>query len=152
MDNVIDDIAKLIEATQEEYDKEYRSPILNIVTTVKDKAGDRYKRQSKDTEKVTVVKYYTVKPKEYFANRQYNEHYGTTYQRYTYVVKPRNFYTIQEIEQFLRHIEKLAGRTMEDDEKTLMLRHITNGRRYELTCLIDRTREFKEQTMWQDNK
>ena len=154
MDNVIDNIAKLIEDTQREYDREYKEKRLNIVTnkmTIREyKDGDRCKGQDQDTEKVTVVKYYTVKPKEYFANRHYDEHYGTTYQRYTYTVKPRNFYTEQQLMTFLAYIDRLAGRTLEDDEKTLMLRHITSGRRYELTCLIDRTKEFKDQTMWQD--
>lgn len=154
MDNVIDNITKLIEDTQREYDKEYKEKRLNIVTskmTIKDtKDGDDCEGQGRERKEVTVMKYYTVKPKEYYADRQYNEHYGTTYQRYTYTVKPRNFYTEQQIMTFLQYIDRLAGRTLEDDEKTLMLRYITNGKPYELMCVIDRTKELQGQTMWED--
>lgn len=148
--NIIDDITKLIEETQKGYEEEYKTDRLNIVTRqmrVKDDKGDDKGMTHKE---VTVVKYYTVKPKEYYTERQYKEHHGQTYQRYTYTVRPRVFYTVQEIETFLRYIDKIAGRTLEDDEKTLMLRHITNKRPYELVCVIDRTKELANQTMWRD--
>lgn len=154
MDNVIDNIAKLIEDTQREYDREYKEKRLNIVTnkmTIREyKDGDDREGQRPARKEVTVMKYYTVKPKEYYTDRHYDEHYGTTYQRYTYTVKPRNFYTEQQLMTFLAYIDRLAGRTLEDDEKTLMLRYITNGKPYELMCVIDRTKELANQTMWQD--
>lgn len=142
------DIEEVFNKTQREYDKEYKTEQLNIVTTTMDKTGD--KCDGHDT--VTVTKYYTVKPKEYYTDRQYDEHYGRTMWRTTQVIKPRDFYNRHELEMFIRYINKIAGRTLEDDEMTLLLRHITNGRQYELTCVLDITDECERATVWEDKK
>ena len=159
----MDDFIRDIEGIQQEYDKEYLTKRLNIVTTVKDVIDDDSDGQSRVTTKdddcdgrnrktkqVTVVKYYTVKPKEYFTDRHYPEHTGVTYQKYVKDIPPRKFYHMDELRAYIKLLNKWAGRTLEEDELRLLLRHITNGRHYELVCLVDVTDQLKEETMWRD--
>ena len=161
----MDDFIKDIDGIQQEYDSEYRTKRLNIVTTVMDVAGDICDGRSRVTTKdddcdgqspkpkqVTVVKYYTVKPKEYFTDRHYAEHHGTTYQKYIKDIPPRKFYSESELRAYIGLLNKWAGRTLEDDELTLLLRHITNGRHYQLVCLVDVTEDLKRETVWKDIK
>lgn len=144
----MDNIERVIAETQERYNKEYKTPELNIVTTEKYKTGDDCDLHNR----MTVMKYYTVKPREYYENRHSERHYGEVYSRASYTVMPRKFYSEAQVWAFLKHIERRAGRTLEDAEKMLMLRTITKGRRYELTCVINRTKEFERETMYKDYK
>lgn len=148
----MDDIESIIRGAQKKYDREYRTPILNIVTSEKCKAGDECDGRNKKREGVTVMKYYTVRPKEYFTNGRYEEHKGKVYQQYVRVIPPRKFYNETQVYNYARYINKIAGRTLESDEMNLLLKTISRGRQYQLTCLIDRTEEFKGQTMWRDIK
>lgn len=144
----MEDFIKDITGIQQEYDKEYLTERLNVVTTVKDAMDD-----NRDGLKpVTIVKYYTVKPKEYYIERHYQEHQGATYQRYIKDIPPRKFYTESDLRVYIRLLNKWAGRTLEDDELTLLLRHITNGRHYQLVCLVDITEDLKRETVWEDIK
>lgn len=161
MKDFIKDIGEL----QQEYDREYLTKRLNVVTTAKDVVGDACDGQSRVTTKgddcdgqdpkpkpVTVVKYYTVRPKEYFTDRHYAEHKGTTYQKYVKDIPPRKFYSESELRAYIKLLNKWAGRTLERDELTLLLRHITNGRHYQLVCLVDVTKQLKRETVWEDIK
>ena len=148
----MDDIQRIIERTQAEYNREYLTPILNIVASEIDETSDRCDGRNRKPKKVTVMKYYTVRPKEYFTNERYKEHKGKTYQRYVRTLQPRKFYTATEVYDYAKYINKIAGRTLENDEMNLLLKTISRGRQYQLTCLIDRTEEFKGQTMWRDIK
>ena len=161
----MDDFIRDIESIQQEYDREYLAKRLNIVTTVKDviddtcdgqsrvtTKGDDCDGQSPKTKQVTVVKYYTVRPKEYFTDRHYDNYNGTTYQKYVKDIPPRKFYSESELRAYITLLNRWAGRTLEDDELTLLLRHITNGRHYQLVCLMDVTRQLADETMWRDIK
>ena len=128
--------------------REYQEKRLNVVTTVKDLNGDTCDGHKR----VTVMKYYTVKPKEYYTERHYEEHNGGTYRMTTVTIKPRRFYEESKLRVFIKYLNKIAGRTICDDEMRLLLRHITNGRQYELTCLINETAELNGTTMWKDIK
>ena len=148
-----DELDGLFREINESYEREYKTPRLNIVTTMKDKTVTTVNDRSDGRKQVTVMKYYTVKPMEYFVKRdRYDEHNGVTMYKTTQIIKPRKFYSVTEAECFVKYINRIAGRTLEDDEMMLLLRTITNGRQYELVCLIDGTREFKKQTMWEDDK
>lgn len=161
----MDDFIKDIESIQQEYDREYLTKRLNIVTTVKDiiddncggrnrvtTKGDDCGGRNPKTKQVTVVKYYTVKPKEYFTDRHYESHNGTTYQKYVKDIPPRKFYKESELRAYIGLLNRWAGRTLEDDEITLLLRHITNGRHYQLVCVVDVTEQLKDELVWRDIK
>lgn len=147
-----DNIIKLLEETKKKNDEEYKTPVLNIVTSVMDEGCDGCDGRKTRPKGVTVVKYYSVRPKEYYTNERYDEHKGKTYQKYVMTIPPRRFYTETQVYNYARYINKIAGRTLDNDEMNLLLKTISRGRQYELTCLIDRTEEFKNQTMWRDNR
>lgn len=144
----MEEIQRIMGETQKRYNEEYKSPKLNIVTAEKNITGDG----CDGGDRVTVMKYYTVKNREDYEKGNYERHYGEVYSTGTYTVMPRKFYNEAQVWAFLEHIERRAGRTLEDAEKMLMLRTITKGRRYELVCIIDRTKEFERETMYKDYK
>lgn len=78
----------------------------------------------------------------------YDEHNRKTYESYNITIRPRKFYSETQVENFMKYIRRIAGRTVEDDEMMLLLRTITKGRQYKLTCLIDRTEELAGVTKW----
>lgn len=145
---MLDDIIKLLEVTKRKNDEEYKIPRLNIVTSEIDEGvklkGDEYGRQ----DKVTVMKYYTVRPKEYFEDGRHEEHNGKTYKKHIIDIPPRKFYTATQVYDYASYINKVAGRILESDEMNLLLKTISRGRHYKLTGLIDITDQVKEQTVW----
>lgn len=144
----MNDFINNIKRLQSEYDKEYLAKRLNIVTTEMGKGGD----SCDGAKRVTVVKYHTVKPKEYFTDRHYESCNGATYQRYIKDIPPRKFYTETELRNYMAVLNKWAGRTIEDDEMRLLLRYITRGRHYQLVCLVDVTEQLKDELVWRDIK
>ena len=147
-----DDIIRLLEETKTSNDLEYKTKILNIVTTEIGQRCDECDGRIMKPKKVAVKKYYSVRPKEYYTNERYDEHKGETYERYVMTIPPRKFYTETEVYNYARYINRIAGRTLENDEMNLLLKTISRGRQYELTCLINRTEEFKNQTIWRENR
>lgn len=139
-----DDIIRLLEETRRENDREYKTPVLNIVTTEIDERGDGCDGR----DRVTVMKYYNVRAKEDFLNGRYEEHKGVTLKKHIITLQPRKFYTETEVYDYARYINKIAGRTLESDEMNLLLKTISRGRQYNLTCLIDITDEVKNETVW----
>ena len=140
-----------------QYDKEYGEKGLNIVTVEKDGVGGINDKQYEKggegddcdgRDRVTVMKYYTVKPKDYYMRRHYGEHKGKTYKQYVITIPPRKFYNEAQVRTYMKYINKTAGRTLEDDEMMLLLKTISRGRQYQLTCLVDITEELKDQTVW----
>ena len=101
---------------------------------------------------VTTVKYSTMKPMSYFTDRHYQEHKGGLYRTTVQTIRPRKFYELREIENFVEHLKRMAGRTLEKAEIGLLLRHITRGEHYDLVCVIDETRNFEGQTVYEDIK
>lgn len=125
--------------------KEYErcdQPGLKIMTNKVSMMGD-------DRE-VNVVKYYKVTKGEDYEMSNHPRHYGVTYMKKLYDVKPRKFYSVPQVEAFVKHIERLAGRKLDDAETMLMLRHITRGEHYELVCLVNITKEVKEEVMYKE--
>lgn len=141
-------IANTIEEFVKSYEKEYQTPILNVVTDVMDETSDKCDGRKRMTNVKTVMKYYSVKPKEFYSERQYEEHNSKTYQKYVMTIKPRKFYSKAQVMAYVSYLNRTAGRTIEDDEMNLLLRTITRGRQYDLVCVIDRTEELKEVTKW----
>lgn len=161
MENFIKDL----ERVEQEYNREFLERKLNIVTTEREITGDTCNGQNRgtiagdecdgrgrETRPVTVVKYYTVKPKEYFTDRHYENYKGTTYQKYIKDIPPRKFYSEDELRTYMAVLNKWAGRTIEDDEMRLLLRYITSGRHYQLVCLVDVTKQLKSELVWKDIK
>lgn len=146
----MDNIDKIIKETQKGYDREYKTKRLNIVTTVMDATSESCDKQDKEQNKMTVMKYYTVKPKEYFTRRQYERCDGRVLKTYTRMIPPRRFYTETEVYEYARYINRVAGRTLETDEMNLLLKTIARGRQYELVCVEDITEQVKEHTVWRD--
>lgn len=144
MEDFTRDFMRDLDEIQQEYDREYLTKRLNIVTTKDDDCGGR--------DRVTTMKYYTVRPKEYFTERHYQEHTGKTYEKYIKTIQPRKFYSETELRNYMALLNRWAGRTLEDDEMRLLLRNITKGRQYDLVCIIDRTEELNKEMVWQDIK
>lgn len=84
-----------------------------------------------------------VSSEKYLTGRGYGEHYERTIRTFTETLKPRTFGSEREIRAYMKHTERLAGRTLEDAEWGILLRTITNGRQYELVCVEDLTRELE---------
>lgn len=74
----------------------------------------------------------------------YHVHYEKTYRTAVKTLKPRTFRSEHEVRAYMERVERLAGRTLEDDEWGLLLRTITRGRRYDLVCMIDITETLNE--------
>lgn len=141
----MDLIERIIGETQERYKEKYLKEEVCVVTGEKDVINDDYKRPNS----VTVMKYQTVKDKEDFMVRGYKEHNKRTYARRIEVIKPRRFYKAEDVYAYARHINRLAGRTLEDAEMNLLLKTIARGRQYELVCLVDITDELEGVTKWE---
>ena len=148
----MDNIERIMREAQASYDEEYRTKGLHIVTTEMDKTDDKCDGRNKGTKGVTVMKYYTVRPKEDFMNERYEEYNGEVYEKYVETIQPPKFYSETEVYNYARYINKIAGRTLEIDEMNLLLKTISRGRQYKLTCLVDRTKEFKGETIWRDKR
>lgn len=132
----MNNIQDIIASYDKRYKKEYKTKGLQVVTSEIGKGGD------------TVYRRVRVTDKERMISDGYNEHNRKTYESYIEVIRPRKFYSETEAWEFVRHINKIAGRTLEDDEMMLLLKTITKGRQYELVCVIDRTRELAGVTKW----
>lgn len=131
---------EIIKGYQAEYNKEYKVKLPQVVTTEIDLTDDgcdgAMMRRVRLTDKETMVR------------DGYDEHNLKTYERYNITIQPRKFYSETQVENFMRYIRRIAGRKIENDEMMLLLRTITKGRQYELTCLIDRTEELAGVTKW----
>lgn len=154
--NIMEDFIKEINGIQQEYDREYLTKRLNIVTVTDEQTGDTCKRSNRVTpvndQTKSVMKYYTVKPKEYFTDRHYQPSEQMTYARCIKDIPPRRFYTTAQIESYIRYLNRVANRTIEDAEMTLLLRAITNGRHYQLVCLLPIRDTRSEHLIWDDIK
>lgn len=127
---------EIIKGYQASYDKEYKVKLPQVVTSEIDKGGDTIMRRVRMTDKETMMR------------DGYDEHDRKTVTTEIMVIHPRRFYKETEAWAFVRYIRRIAGRTVEDDEMMLLLRTITSGRQYRLTCVIDRTEELKNMTKW----
>lgn len=150
----MNDFIKELNGIQQEYDREYLTKKLNIVTVTDEQIGDTCKRPNGVTlvndQTKAVMKYYTVKPKEYFTDRHYQPSKQVTYARHIKDIPPRRFYTITQIESYIRYLNRVANRTIEDAEMALLLRAITNGRHYQLVCLLPIQDTTDEHLIWDD--
>lgn len=128
--------SEIIKNYQVGYDKEYRTKLPQVVTTEVDEGGDTIMRRVRMTDKETMMR------------DGYDEHDRKTVTTEVKTIRPRKFYKETDAWAFVRYIRRIAGRTVEDDEMMLLLRTITSGRQYELTCVIDRTEELAGVTKW----
>ncbi len=131
---------EILESYQAGYDKEYKVKLPQVVTTeidLNDDGGDG-----------TMMRRIRMTDKETMMRDGYDEHNRKTYESYIETIPPRKFYSETEVENFMKYIRRIAGRKIEGDEMMLLLRTITKGRQYELTCLIDRTEELAGVTKW----
>lgn len=128
--------SEIIESYQVGYDKEYHTKAPQVVTSEIDKGGDTVMRRVRMTDKETMMR------------DGYDEHDRKTVTTEIMVIRPRRFYKETEAWAFVRYIRRIAGRTVENDEMMLLLRTITSGRQYQLTCVIDRTEELAGVTKW----
>lgn len=126
----------IIKSYQMGYDKEYKVKLPQVVTSEIDEGGDIIMRRVRMTDKETMMR------------DGYDEHNRKTYESYNLTIQPRKFYSETQAWAFVKYIRRIAGRTVEDDEMMLLLRTITSGRQYELTCVIDRTEELAGVTKW----
>ena len=131
---------EILESYQAGYDKEYKVKLPQVVTTEMDLTDDGCDG--------TMIRRIRMTDKETMMRDGYDEHDRKTYERYNMTIQPRKFYSETEAENFVRYIRRIAGRKIEGDEMMLLLRTITKGRQYELTCLIDRTEELAGVTKW----
>ena len=133
-------ISEIMNSYTKSYDEEYKVIRPQLVTTGMDLTSDgcdgSIMRRLRMTDKETMI------------NDGYDEYNGKTYERYIETIRPRKFYSETQVENFMKYIRRIAGRKLEDDEMMLLLRTITKGRQYELTCLIDRTEELAGVTKW----
>lgn len=118
------------------YDKEYRTKLPQVVTTEVDEGEDTIMRRVRMTDKETMMR------------DGYDEHDRRTVTTEIKTIRPRKFYRETDARAYMRYINRIAGRTLEDDEMMLLLRTITSGRQYQLTCVIDRTEELAGVTKW----
>ena len=131
---------EIIESYREEYDREYKVKLPQVVTTevglTDDGCDGAMIRRVRLTDKETMMR------------DGYDEHNLKTYESYDMAIQPRKFYSETQVENFMRYIRRIAGRKIEGDEMMLLLRTSTRGRQYKLTCLIDRTEELAGVTKW----
>lgn len=131
---------EILESYKAGYDKEYKVKLPQVVTTEIDLTDDGCDG--------AMIRRVRLTDKETMMRDGYDEHNRKTYESYNMTIRPRKFYSETEAMTFVEHIKRIAGRTVEDDEMMLLLRTITKGRQYELTCLIDRTEELAGVTKW----
>lgn len=131
---------EIIKDYQVEYEKEYKVKLPQVVTTeidlTDDGCGGAMMRRVRLTDKETMMR------------DGYDEHNRKTYERYNITIQPRKFYSETQVKNFMKYIRRIAGRKIENDEMMLLLRTITKGGQYKLTCLIDRTEELAGVTKW----
>lgn len=133
-------ISEIMNSYTKSYDEEYRVKRPQLVTTEMDLINDGCDG--------AIMRRLRMTDKERMISDGYDEYNGKTYERYIETIRPRRFYSETEVMTFVEHIRRIAGRTVEDDEMMLLLRTITSGKQYELTCLIDRTEELAGVTKW----
>lgn len=131
---------EILESYQASYDKEYKVKLPQVVTTEIDLTDDGCDG--------TMMRRVRMTDKETMMRDGYDEHDRKTYESYTETIPPRKFYSETEVRNFMRYVRRIAGRKIEGDEMMLLLRTITKGRQYKLTCLIDRTEELAGVTKW----
>lgn len=148
----MDDFIKGLNEISDREVRERQEKRLNVVTTTMDIMDDTCDGHNQVTTTMDIMKYYTVRPVEYFRDRQYEEHNRMTFKKTVKDIPPRKFYRMTQLEAFIEHLHKMANRTIEDAEITLLLRHITNGRHYELVCLVPIGNTSKECHKWEDIK
>ena len=127
---------EIIKSYQASYDKEYKVKLPQVVTSEVDGGGDTVMRRVRMTDKETMMR------------DGYDEHNRKTVTTEIKTIQPRRFYKETDAWAFVSYIRRIAGRTVEDDEMMLLLRTITKGRQYRLTCVIDRTKELTGVTKW----
>lgn len=128
--------SNIIKSYQARYDKEYRVKEPQVVTIQMGEGDDTIMRRVRMTDKETMMR------------DGYDEHDRKTVTTEIKVIRPRRFYKETEAMTFVKYIRRIAGRTVEDDEMMLLLRTITSGRQYKLTCVIDRTEELTGWNKW----
>ena len=128
--------SEIISNYQAGYNREYRTKEPQVVTSEVDEGGDTIMRRVRMTDKETMMR------------DGYDEHNRKTVTTEIKVIHPRRFYKETEAMTFVEYIRRIAGRTVEDDEMMLLLRTITMGRQYRLTCVIDRTEELTGWNKW----
>lgn len=131
---------EIIEDYNKSYNEKYKVKRPQLVTTKMDQSddgcGDAIMRRVRMTDKETMMR------------DGYDEHDQKTYESYVETIRPRKFYSETQAWAFVKYIRRITGRTVEDDEMMLLLRTITSGRQYELTCVVDRTEELAGVTKW----
>lgn len=127
---------EIIKGYQASYDKEYKVKLPQVVTSEMSEGGDTIMRRVRMTDKERMMR------------DGYDEHDRKTVTTEIMTIPPRKFYSETQAMTFVRYIRRIAGRTVEDDEMMLLLRTITSGRQYKLTCVIDRTEELAGVTKW----
>lgn len=128
--------SEILESYRVEYDREYKTKGPQVVTSEIDEGGDTIYRRCRMTDKERMI------------GDGYNEHNRKTYEKYVETIRPRRFYSETEVMTFVKYIRRIAGRTVTDDEMNLLLQEVARGRQYQLTCLVDRTKELKKMTKW----
>lgn len=113
---------------------------LNVVTTKRDILGDNHGGYKP----VAVMKYYKMTSENEMYKRPVEDYDGVTYEKYEWELQPRKFYTMASLKAFMEVTERRAGRPIEDAEWGLLLRAITNGKRYKLVCIRDITGDLKD--------
>lgn len=131
---------EILESYQAGYDREYKVKLPQVVTSEMDLTNDGCDG--------TVIRRVRITDKETMMRDGYDEHNRKTYESYVETIRPRKFYSETQVENFMKYIRRIAGRKIEGDEMMLLLRTITRGRQYELTCVIDRTEELAGVTKW----
>ena len=116
------------------------SVVTKPMTTTDDASGDG------------CIKYYKVTTEKHFMERGFKRHTGRTFQTYVADIPPRKFYKETTLRAFMSVTERRAGRTIEDAEWALLLRAITNGRHYKLTCVYEVTDIPDTVTVYDDIK
>lgn len=129
-------VEEILKSHIRRYEKEYKTKGPQVVTSEIDEGGDTIYRRLRMTDKERMI------------CDGYNEHNRKTYESYVETIRPKRFYSETEVMTFVKYIRRIAGRTVTDDEMMLLLRTITKGRQYRLTCLVDRTKELEGVTKW----
>ena len=127
---------EIIKSYQAEYDREYRTKEPQVVTAEIGEGGDAIYRRCRMTDKERMMR------------DGYNEHDRKTYESYVETIRPKRFYSETEVMTFVKHIRRIAGRTVTDDEMNILLQTISRGRQYQLTCLVDRSSELEGWNKW----
>lgn len=128
--------SEILGSYQVEYDKEYKVKGPQVVTAEIDEGGDAIYRRCRMTDKERMLR------------DGYNEHNRKTYEKYVETIRPRRFYSETEVMTFVKYIRRIAGRTVTDDEMMLLLKTVSRGRQYQLTCLVDRSSELEGWNKW----